>query len=453
MTARLDHRSGLRIRLLVSVLGLIGLVLAALTVGFNLVLSNRLNAEANSVLSDRASSELASLRVIGTRVSLPEAPDEGSPDTSTWVFQGARPLEQPQSRAVSPAVVTSVAAAAPASRDVAGGRIRLHSLPIASGGRRIGAVVAAISLAPYRQTRRTALIASALLALLAFVSVGLAANWLIRRALAPISRMTRLAAEWSERDIDRRFAQGPPHDEFTELAFTLDGLMERLATSLRHEQRLSAELSHELRTPLANVAAQAQYALRHAQPTEEGRRSLENILASTRRMTQTLDTLIAAARAELDPRGATSDPVAAARTAARACAELPASAALEIVVEPAAGDVRVAVEGHLLERILAPLLENACRHADARIRVGVKLDTTSVCFVVEDDGPGVPANDLEHVFEPGWQGDHGQSGTTQVLGAGLGLALARRLARSAGGDVRAEPSLDGGRFVVQLPRA
>jgi signal transduction histidine kinase len=369
------------------------------------------------------------------------------------VFEGSRAIEQPQSRAVSPDAVRSVALAAPAVRDTAGGRFRLYSLPITAGGRPVGAVVAAVSLAPYRQTQRTALIASVLLAVLAFVAVGLAANWLIRRALAPISRMTRLAAQWSEQDIDRRFAQGPPHDEFTELAFTLDGLMDRLASSLRHEQRLSAELSHELRTPLANVAAQAQYALRHAEPTDEGRQALENILASTQRMTTTLDTLIAAARAELDPRGATSDPVAVAQRAARACALAPGNEAVEIIVEPAPLAGRVAVEEHLLERILAPLLENACRHAGHEIRVRLEPYAAGVQVLVEDDGPGIAEHDLERIFEPGWQGDPRHGGATQVLGAGLGLALARRLARSAGGDVRADPSAGGARFVVELPRA
>jgi signal transduction histidine kinase len=343
-----------------------------------------------------------------------------------------------------------VATAAPATQDSNHGVVRLHSLPIVSGGRRIGAVVAAVSLSPYQQTRRTALIASLLLAGLAFLAVGVAANWLIGRALSPISRMTRLAARWSEQDIDRRFAQGPPHDEFTELAFTLDGLMDRLATSLRHEQRLSAELSHELRTPLANVAAQAQYALRHGDPGEEGRQALENILASTQRMTQTLDTLIAAARAELDPRGASSDPVVAVRAAAQNCAH-PRS--LQILVQPPADGVLVAVEEHLLERILAPLLENASRHASQEIRVHIEPRAGAVQIVVEDDGPGIAADDLERIFEPGWQGSHAAAGTTQVLGAGLGLALARRLARSAGGEVRADPSPAGARFVVALPRA
>jgi signal transduction histidine kinase len=438
--------------LLLSVLLTIALVLTALTAGFNLVLGARLNSDANSVLSARASAELGALRATRSGIELPEAPDQGSPDTSTWVFQGRRLIERPQSVAVDPAVAAAVAAQAPAGRDVDGGRVRLYSLPVRVHVRRVGAVVVGIALAPYSQTRRTALLASVLLALAAFVAVGLAANWLIRGALAPISKMTRDAAQWSEHDIDRRFGMGPPRDEFTLLAFTLDGLLDRLASSLRHEQRLSAELSHELRTPLANVAAQAQYALRHTEPTSEGRQVLENILLSTQQMTTTLDTLIAAARGGLDLHGATSDANAAVRAVAATCRALADEEGVEIVVSAPPIAPRVAVEQHLVERVLAPLVENGCRHAHGRICLDVHVHASRVEFAVQDDGDGIPTEDLDRIFASGWQGKSGQQGSTQVIGAGLGLALARRLARSAGGEVRAERSNTGARLLVQLPR-
>src|SRR5436189_242704 len=83
--------------------------------------------------------------------------------------------------------------------------------------------------------------ASAEVAAAVLLVVALAAAWLIDRALRPVANMTRQAADWSEHDLDRRFALGPAHDELTRLASTLDGLLERLSASLRHEQRLSAE--------------------------------------------------------------------------------------------------------------------------------------------------------------------------------------------------------------------
>jgi signal transduction histidine kinase len=132
---------------------------------------------------------------------------------------------------------------------------------------------------------------------------------------------------------------------------------------------------------------------------------------------------------------------------------LPGHDGIEILVQPPAQTTQVAVEGHLLERILAPLLDNACRHASHQVWVRFAAQASSIQIVVEDDGAGVRDEDLERIFEPGWQGHQDSGGSTQVLGAGLGLALARRLARSAGGEVRSEPSDGGARFVVALPRA
>jgi signal transduction histidine kinase len=104
---------------------------------------------------------------------------------------------------------------------------------------------------------------------LVILLVGGATWWLLGASLRPVVRMTRQAAAWSEQDLDHRFALGPPHDEPTELAATLDGLLDRLAASLRRERRFSAELLHELRTPLFHVLAETELALsRERHPTE-----------------------------------------------------------------------------------------------------------------------------------------------------------------------------------------
>jgi signal transduction histidine kinase len=169
-------------------------------------------------------------------------------------------------------------------------------------------------------------------------------------------------------------------------------------------------------------------------------------------MTKTLDTLIAAARGALDLHGATSDATLAARAVATTCATLAGDEGVEIVISAPPVAARVAAEQHLVERILAPLVENGCRHASERLHLLIRARPTSVEIFVQDDGDGFPAEDLERIFAPGWQGPSGDHGATQVIGAGLGLALARRLARSAGGEVRAERSDTGARLVVALPR-
>jgi two-component system OmpR family sensor kinase len=265
---------GLRGRLLLSVLGAIAAVLAALTLAFNLVLADRLNHDADGVAQARASAEVASLQVSEGSIVLSEAPDELSPDSQVWVFQRGQALEQPRTTRANNTAAARLARRAPAIEDVSSTDTRLYALPVVQAGRRLGVVIAGVSLTPYAQTRSTALVASLILVLVVLVAFGLAARWLIDKALHPVSWMTRQAADWSDHDLDRRFAMGPARDELTQLACTLDELLDRLAASLRHEQRLSAEISHELRTPLSNIIAEAQFALRHGQQTDESKATL-----------------------------------------------------------------------------------------------------------------------------------------------------------------------------------
>ncbi|HEY2438036.1 MAG TPA: HAMP domain-containing sensor histidine kinase, partial [Solirubrobacteraceae bacterium] len=247
----------------------------------------------------------------------------------------------------------------------------------------------------------------------------------------------------------QRFGLGLPRDELTQLAATLDGLLDRVASSLRHEQRFSAELSHELRSPLASVIAEAQLALRHGRPGEEIRAGYERILVAAQQMRRTLETLLTAARIEDRTGRVTGDASAAAGAAAEGCDGLAADRGISIRVDPAP-PIRIGVETDVAERVLSPLIENACHYGAAKVRIGIEQQNGAVVFLVEDDGPGVPEQDRERIFEPGWRNGAG-GGAGDDQGAGLGLPLARRLARAAGGDVYIEPGGPGGRFAARLP--
>ncbi len=445
---------GLRERLWVTVVTALAVVLVGLTAGFNLVLGARLNAEADAVASARATAELDGLHVTSSGIELAETADAGAADTPTWVFEGARVLEQPN----APAAVGQAAAGMTQRqgfRDVTGPDARLYAVPVVHSGRRVGTVVAAVSTAPYEQIRKVALLASAALAALALIAVALGTRWLIARALTPVEEMTRQAAEWSEHDLARRFSLGPPHDEFTTLAATLDGLLDRVAASLRHEQMLTAELSHELRTPLSAISAEAQYALRHGPQDPVSKHGFQQILQSARQMTNILDTLIAAARAQASSSHPSTDAVTGARAAIHACAGLATARDLKLELSEPARQVLAGVDAGLLERVLAPLLENACRYARRRIHIDVSEVDSTVEIAVQDDGEGVDATDRDQIFDPGYRhrGAGANGGGAGHAGAGLGLALARRLARGVGGEVSLSPSTGGARFVVTLPHA
>jgi len=444
------RRLGLRTRLQLAVGIAVAAALVGLLAGFNLILGHVLDRDARDLVRARAVAEIDSLRISAGRVSVGEAPDDRAADAYLWVFTGSRIVEEPRVAPVIDQAARALAGGRPRFRDVAGSDTRLYAAPVTSEGKRIGTVVAGVSLAPYEQTRKLALLASLVLGGLVLLLVLIVGRWLLGASLRPVVRMTRQAAEWSERDLDHRFALGPPHDELTELAATLDRLLDQLAASLRHERRFSAELSHELRTPLARVLAESELALRRQRRPDEYRNSLDLIHRNADQLARTIDALVAAARYEAGGERGTADAHAVAAGAAQACSSLTGERELELQVVQPSRPLRVGVDADLAQRIIQPVLENACRYGSARIRIQIGSENSSVVYAVEDDGPGVAAEERERIFEPGARGTAARDGEQ---GAGLGLALARRLARTIDGDVLAETAATGGRFLIKLPAA
>jgi signal transduction histidine kinase len=449
---------GLRGRLIVVVLGVVAVGVALAILAFNLVLRAQLDSDVNTVLRARATAEIGTLVTDNGRLAVGEAPDEAAGDPLVWVFSGSRVLERPLHPPASVDAAAARLVSLPTRRvDLESPAVRLLAEPVRSDGRQLGTLVVAASRAPYERTARTALISSLILGLALIVAVGLIARWLLGAALRPVARMTADAADWSEHDLDRRFSLGPPTDELTRLAATLDGLLDRVSAGMRREQRLSDELSHELRTPLAKVSTEAQLLAGSPELPDDLREEADGIVRAAGQMSEVIDLLMTGARARAGSAGDLADVADAARTVLDGIA--PAAAESGVAFELSGGALRggtVTAEPKLVERILAPLVENACRHARGRATVTIARRGPWVEVVVEDDGPGVPAGDETAVFEPGFRGNGGGSGSADVArhdGAGLGLSLARRLARSAGGEVEADASAPGGRFVVRLPAA
>jgi len=448
MIRRLVPR-GVRSRLLWAVVLSVAVALVITITAFNLFLARNLAQEADAVVKARARAQIAALHVTNGQLTETEAPEDSAGSSLVWVFTAnGRSLEAPQVGGKLNREARLLATGGERIVDSQHGGARLFVLPVLDKGSRVGTVVSGVTLEPYNETRRSALIGSIGLAAALLVIAILAARWALSAALRPVSRMTAEAAAWSERDLDRRFRLGDPHDELTQLAATLDGLLDRLAASMRREQRFSAEISHELRTPLARISAEADLALRRDRSAEDYQQTLEAIRRDADQLSRALETLVAAARQEGGlPRG-TADAAAAAKAAIEACTSLRPDGGLEIALEAPTKPTLVGVDSDVAERILQPLIENACRYGRGHVRVLVDRNTDNVVFTVLDDGPGVVGEERELIFEPGRRGT---AAVDDGDGAGLGLALARRLARAVGGDVSAEPSGDGGVFRASLP--
>jgi signal transduction histidine kinase len=435
----------IRRRLLVVVLSAVAVSLTALVVGFNIILAHTLDGNARSVLRSRAAAQFDVIDTSNGHIRLREG-SNAVPDTGVWVLEGTRVIERPRARRSVDAEALLAGAGPAGFRTVGDADVWLYARPVFSRGHRIGSIVVALSRAPYEQTRRTALISSLVFGILVLALVAIAARWLLASALRPVTRMTRQAATWSERDLDRRFDLGEPRDELTELAATLDGLLDRLAASLRHEQRFSAELSHELRTPLSRVLAETELALRRERAPEEYRDTRALVHRNAQQLNRTIDALLGAARYEAGTTHGTADALDVATEAASVCAGLATERSLDFEIAHPDRPIRIGVEGEYAERILQPVFENACRYGASTVNVAIERVGSSVSYSVSDDGPGVDEAELERIFEPGVRG-RAANGT----GSGLGLSLARRLAQSVAGEIEAVPDATGGRFVVRLP--
>jgi signal transduction histidine kinase len=419
-----------RARLLLVSLAALAAGLGLVLIAGNALLAVGVRSDASSLLQARADTQLAALTVAGDRVTVEGAANDDTLDRQSWVLAGGRVIERPAN--VAPALDAAAVALGregrTAERD-GPGDVRLRAEPVlAPGGARVGAVVVGLSVEPLERVQVEVLIGSLAVAALVLLAGGLAIRRAVDGALRPVAEMTASAEDWGAHDLDRRFGLGAPRDELTGLAATLDGLLARIAASRRHEQRFTSEMAHELRTPIAGLRARAELALGGSDAERDD--ALRAVIAQAERLDGAIDALLAVARQELSPGGAV-DLAALAREVDDADVSAPPDL-------PAAEG-----EPEVVRRALAPLVDNARRRG--AVRLELSAGDGLVRIAVRDDGPGLDPALGERAFDPGVRGpDAGGDG------AGLGLPLARRLARSCGGDVVAGPG-PGGCFVLELP--
>jgi len=439
-----------RARLLLAVVGATAAALALMTLGFNVLLWRELSHNADALARSRAAVEASAVHVVNGRVEPSVLPDRGGFATEAWTFVGGRLIDGPEaSRPLNRAAARAMAAPLHIV-DVPREAVRLYAQPAVIKGKTAAVLVVGVSLKPYLSTRRIALFWSGILAVVLLVVVTLVTRWVLIAALRPVAEMTASAEAWSLRDAERRFAVGEPRDELGRLAATFDALLDRVSASLRREQRFSAELSHELRTPLARICAEAELALRRERRSSAYKEALRTVLANAQAMARTIETLVSAQRQEMGLARGSADAGAVLDAVAAACSGIADERGIDVAVRAPKAAVAVGVESDVAQRILQPVVENACQCAAARVTLDVVRADNEVAFSIDDDGPGVRADERELIFEPGVRGSAGDS-YRAFEGAGLGLALSRRLARAASGDVTASADGPGGHFVVRLP--
>ncbi|HEX4791954.1 MAG TPA: HAMP domain-containing sensor histidine kinase [Actinospica sp.] len=398
-------------------------VVAISVVVSHVLLSRVTDADAHGLARTRAEAVVANVTAVGGRVVLTENSGEAL-DEVAWVYADGRLIDGNVPASLVERVETL--AGSGKTQTVVVDNYLLYAQEIPTDGHRV-MVIVQVDLTPYETSEQHSLMLSLILGAIAILLAGGVAYLAVRRALRVVHEMAARADDWGHHEPGRRFNFGVPRDEFGELAQTLDHLLERVESALADERRLTDEIAHELRTPLTALRGEAQLAQLSGEPVAPG-----TVLSEVDRLNAAITTILRAARARIDA-GTRCDLSSAARQAI-------AGRAVEVAIS---ANVEVALAAEVAVSLLSPLLENGLRHARSRVWITARIQGEAIVVDVLDDGPGFDPAEVDRVFD---------AGVTGVEGYGLGLPVVRRIAASAGAEVRA--IADGrGHVEVTLPAA
>jgi signal transduction histidine kinase len=290
-----------------------------------------------------------------------------------------------------------------------------------------------------------------------------AITWLaMGRALRPVEAIRAEFAEITSHDLHRRVPDPGAGDEVSRLAGTMNLTLDQLQRAVVRLRTFTSDASHELRSPLTTLRTRLELAVaapERADWPDTGRESLRD----AEQLQVIVEDLLLLARLDAGqvPGGERIEPGELVRQVAGE-----RSGTRQLVLLDAAEPAVVLGSRVALSRLLANLVDNAVRHARTTVGVEVRNERDQVVVEVTDDGPGIPPDDRERVFDRFTRLDdartrdsngHGHGspdGTGSPGGTGLGLAIARDIATAHGGTVSAEPPAPGhggARLVLTLP--
>jgi two-component system OmpR family sensor kinase len=282
------------------------------------------------------------------------------------------------------------------------------------------------------------LAAAPLLAALVWLIVG--------RGLAPLGRLAQALARRGPHSVEPLPEAGLP-GELAPLVKALNGLLARLGEAFDAQRRFAADAAHELRTPLTALGLQLQL-LERADTPEARATQLARLGEGVKRATRLVQQLLTLARVEPDAAEHRFAPVALDALARTVAADFaPVAAAKPVALELDARPAQAAGTEDALRILVANLVDNAIRYTPAhgRVLVRTSTDASGATLEVADDGPGIPPEERERVFDRFYRGNAGGA-----PGSGLGLSIVRRIADLHGARITLSEGLDGRGLTVRV---
>ncbi len=289
----------------------------------------------------------------------------------------------------------------------------------------------------------------------ALLVIGLVGGWVLAsRAMRPIGAISATASRIAGGDLSQRIPAAQTEDELADLASVLNSTFERLEESFQRQARFTADASHELRTPVTVMLSQLQMSLARERSAAEYRETLLACQRAAQRMRKLAESLLALTRLEAGEEKIRHDRFELSQVAEESVELVRARAdergvALRCDLDPAecTGDAdRVA-------QVVTNLLDNAIRYTPkgGEVRVATARNGRGAKLIVSDNGEGIPAEALPHVFERFYRADKARA-ITNGGGAGLGLAICQAIVQAHGGSIGVKSELgQGSEFTVTLP--
>ena len=338
---------------------------------------------------------------------------------------------------------------ATATDPTAGGRVRLYAIPAGDPGRPVGYVQAWTSLQSLDDSMQRFRLLLLALGAGGVASVLVCSLLIAGRALRPVATMTQTAHTIAaSRGFSRRVPEPQRQDELGQLARTFNEMLGSLEEAYRAQQRFVADASHELRAPLTAIQGNIELLARFPEmPADEREEALTYLESESRRLSRMVGELLTLARAD------------AGQTLERRTVELDA-VLLEAVTEMrrlsahhrvAVDDVEpISVEGDRdrLKQLVLILLDNALKYTPEAGQVRISLGRSGglATLAVRDDGIGIPAEALPHVFERFYRADPARG--RDPGGTGLGLSIARWIVEQHGGEISIQSTVGSGTTVT-----
>jgi heavy metal sensor kinase len=259
---------------------------------------------------------------------------------------------------------------------------------------------------------------------------------LARKALTPVKRLHRLAAEITIDRLDRRLPVGNAGDEVGQLSQTINAMIGRLEQSVAEIRRFTADASHELRTPLTAIRTEAEVALSKPMDAAGYHQLLESILEECERLTSLTEQLLALAREDAGLIRPDADPIdipELLEDVVRTMRPLAEAKGLRLHLEGNVGGT-VCGDASRLRQVFLNLLDNAIKYTP-RGAVAVRCEQAGgkIHVTVRDEGIGIPPEHVPRVFDRFYRVDKARS--RELGGTGLGLSIAKTIVTAHGGRI------------------